>query len=159
MLIGCATDQEKLRAQYQTNLCDFKRSQPHIFISHVDNHGEVVEGDFVYKVDAQHKGIASVLAVPVDNVLRAPREGWGICCQWALGYVPNYYCGAQYCRENVGHSLMGVAGLARAPDREQAENMALKNCKAAIRQFADTVGSSPSQLALRCKIQKFEWCD
>ncbi|MDV6345379.1 hypothetical protein [Nitrosomonas sp. Is37] len=159
ILIGCATHQEKLQAKYETDLCSVKQPQSNIVISHVDNRGEVVQGDLVDKAGFNYQGIASVLAVPLDYFLSPQREGWGACCQWVLGYYPNYYCGHQYCRANQGYNLMGVLGLARAPDREQAENMALENCKTAIQQFASQVGISPSQSELRCKIQKFEWCE
>ena len=159
ILVGCATHQEKLRAQYEADLCSFKHPQPNNIISYLDNRGEVVQGDVVDKTGFDYKGFATVLAVPLDDVLSPPREGWGRCCQWVLGYFPNYYCGHQYCRANQGYSLIGVHGLARAPDREQAEHMALENCKTAIQQFANQVGTSPLQSELRCKIQKFEWCD
>lgn len=159
ILVGCATHQEKLRAQYETDLCTIKSPQPNIVISYVDNRGEVVQGDLVDIAVSNYQGFATVLAVPLNEVLGPQREGWGECCQWVLGYYPNYYCGHQYCRAKEGYNLMGVLGLARSPDREQAENMALENCKTAIQQFANQVGTNPSQLELRCKIQKFEWCD
>lgn len=158
-LSGCATNQEKSRAEFESRLCDAQYAQPSIVTNRIVQYGEMAgEGDtHVNEPNLEWK--ASALAVTRDDTLRPPREGWSECCQWVPGYIPRYNCAYQYCRKFEGHSLTGILGLARAADIGQAENMALKNCETALQQFARSFSPTFLRSTQQCKIFKSKWCD
>ena len=156
VLFGCATEKELLRKKVETNICDFSQSRPNTIISHVDNRGGIVQGDIKSLAIYNSKRIATVLATTKRSTLRQSRAGVGYCCQWS---IYGYWCGYQYCSSVDEHDLSEVYGLARAPDMEQAKEMAIENCESAAGQFADTVGTSRSRSALECKVHIANWCD
>jgi hypothetical protein len=154
VMSACSTDPSVIQRQaLQASLCTFNRTIPNTVVTSIDNSGGIIYGNAINRVDLNYSVVHSALAA--TRKPKYTKSRLSTC----VGYNP--YWGNLYpyqCRDEEEIDLEPVFGLGRAPDMVQAELLAIDNCEAAAKDFAERNGIRRSAYALECQVIKKESC-